>query len=136
MLPYTGTFAALGTAIENGFRQHVAEQGGVDGRDSRDRDAAAWSNVARDAFGVRRFTRLTNGFSKKVEQHANAVALHFMYYNFCRIHKTLRVTPAMAAGVTDRLWDVTDIVALIEARETAQAPKVRGPYKKRSQNSN
>lgn len=52
---------------------------------------------------MRRFTRLTNGFSKKVEQHANAVALHFMYYNFVRVHKTLRMTPAMAAGVTDKL---------------------------------
>jgi IS1 family transposase len=85
---------------------------------------------------MRRFTRLTNGFSKKVEQHANAVALHFMYYNFCRIHKTLRVTPAMAAGVTDRLWDVKDVVALMEAKESAEAPKVRGPYKKRDQISN
>ncbi len=85
---------------------------------------------------MRRFTRLTNGFSKKVEQHANAVALHFMYYNFCRIHKTLRVTPAMAAGLTDRLWEVKDIVALIEAKEAAEAPKVRGPYKKRVQISN
>ena len=85
---------------------------------------------------MRRFTRLTNGFSKKVEAHANAVALHFMYYNFCRIHKTLRMTPAMAAGVTDRLWEVKDIVALIEAREAAEAPKVRGPYKKRAQISN
>lgn len=80
---------------------------------------------------MRRFTRLTNGFSKKVEAHANAVALHFMYYNFCRIHKTLRMTPAMAAGVTDRLWDVKDIVALIEAKEAAEAPRVRGPYKKK-----
>jgi IS1 family transposase len=85
---------------------------------------------------MRRFTRLTNGFSKKVEQHANAVALHFMYYNFCRIHRTLRVTPAMAAGVTDRLWEVKDIVALIEEKEIAEAPKIRGPYKKRSQISN
>lgn len=84
---------------------------------------------------MRRFTRLTNGFSKKVEAHANAVALHFMYYNFCRIHKTLRVTPAMAAGVTDRLWEVKDIVALIEAKEV-EAPKVRGPYKKRAEISN
>ena len=81
---------------------------------------------------MRRFTRLTNGFSKKVEAHANAVALHFMYYNFCRIHKTLRVTPAMAAGVTDRLWDVKDIVALIEAKEAVEAPKVRGPYKNKA----
>lgn len=81
---------------------------------------------------MRRFTRLTNGFSKKVEQHANAVALHFMYYNFCRIHKTLRVTPAMAAGVTDRLWDLKDIVALIEAKEAAEASRTRGPYRKRA----
>lgn len=80
---------------------------------------------------MRRFTRLTNGFSKKFEAHVSAVALHFVYYNFCRIHKTLRVTPAMAAGVTDRLWEVSDIVALVEAREAAEAPKVRGPYRKR-----
>ena len=80
---------------------------------------------------MRRFTRLTNGFSKKVEQHANAVALHFMYYNFVRIHKTLRMTPAMASGVTDKLWEVSDIVALIEAKEDAEMPAARGPYKKR-----
>lgn len=79
---------------------------------------------------MRRFTRLTNGFSKKIEQHVNAVALHFMYYNFVRIHASLRVTPAMAAGVTDKLWEVADIVALIEAKE-AEKSTVRGPYKKR-----
>ncbi len=79
---------------------------------------------------MHRFTHLTNGFSKKVEAHANAVALHFMYYNFVRIHKPLRVTPAMAAGVTDKLWEITDIVALIEAKE-AEKPVARGPYKKR-----
>ncbi|RUW02282.1 MULTISPECIES: helix-turn-helix domain-containing protein [unclassified Mesorhizobium] len=79
---------------------------------------------------MRRFTRLTNGFSKKVEAHANAVALHFMYYNFVRIHKTLRVTPAMAAGVTDKLWEIADIVALIEAKE-AEKPAIRGPYRKK-----
>jgi hypothetical protein len=78
---------------------------------------------------MRRFTRLTNGFSKKVEAHANAVALHFMYYNFVRIHASLRMTPAMAAGVTDKLWEIADIVALIEAKE-AEKPTVRGPYKK------
>ena len=55
---------------------------------------------------MRRFTRLTNAFSKKVENHAYAVALYMMYYNFVRIHQTLRVTPAMAAGVTDRLWEM------------------------------
>ena len=80
---------------------------------------------------MRRFTRLTNGFSKKVENHAYAVALHFVFYNFVRIHKMLRCSPAMAAGVTTRLWDMSDIVALIEAREAAEAPKVRGPYKRR-----
>lgn len=80
-------------------------------------------------MGMRRFTRLTNAFSKKAENHAYAVALHFMHYNFCRTHKALRMTPAMAAGVTDRLWDVEDLVALVEAAE--EAPKKRGPYKKR-----
>lgn len=64
-------------------------------------------------MSMRRFTRLTNAFSKKVENHAHAISLHFMYYNFCRIHQTLRVTPAMEAKVTDRLWDVEDIVELI-----------------------
>jgi hypothetical protein len=63
-------------------------------------------------MSMRRFTRLTNGFSKKVESHAHAVALHFMHYNFIRIHKSLRVAPAMAAGVADRLWDIEDIVAM------------------------
>lgn len=62
---------------------------------------------------MRRFTRLTNGFSKKVENHAHAVALHYMHYNFCRIHQSLRVTPAMEARLTDRVWSVEDLVALI-----------------------
>ena len=79
---------------------------------------------------MRRFTRLTNAFSKKVENHAHAVALHMMYYNFVRIHKTLRVTPAMAAGVSDRLWEIGDIVALVEAVE-AEQPRERGAYKKK-----
>src|SRR5437763_7554211 len=68
-------------------------------------------------MSMRRFTRLTNAFSKKVENHYHAVALHVTFYNFVRIHKTLRVTPAMAAGVSDRLWSIEDIVALIDARE-------------------
>lgn len=80
-------------------------------------------------MSMRRFTRLTNAFSKKVENHAYSVALHFMHYNFVRIHKALKVTPAMAAGVTDRLWDVEDIVRLMD--EAAPSPKKRGPYKKR-----
>lgn len=65
-------------------------------------------------MNMRRFTRLTNGFSKKVENHCHALALYFMSYNFVRIHKTLRVSPCMAAGVTDRLWSMEDVVNLIE----------------------
>jgi hypothetical protein len=62
---------------------------------------------------------LTNAFSKRVENHALSVALHYMNYNFCRIHKTLRATPAMAAGVTSRLWEIGDIVDVLEAWEAA-----------------
>ena len=72
---------------------------------------------------MRRFTRLTNAFSKKVENHAQAIALHFMFYNFVRIHKRLRATPAMAAGVTDRLWELEDLIATpdeYEARVKAE----------------
>jgi hypothetical protein len=72
-------------------------------------------------MGMRRFTRLTNGFSKKFENHCHAVSLHFFYYNFIRIHQTLRCTPAMAAGVTDHLWSMLDLLALIEARESEAA---------------
>lgn len=79
---------------------------------------------------MRRFTRLTNAFSKKVENHAYAVALHFMYYNFVRLHAKLRVSPAMAAGVSDRLWEIADIVALVEAADVK--PTKRGVYKKKA----
>ena len=64
-------------------------------------------------MSMRRFTRLTNGFSKKVENHAHAVALHFMYYNFCRVHQTLRVTPAMEAKLADHIWTVGELIALL-----------------------
>jgi hypothetical protein len=63
--------------------------------------------------------RLTNAFSKKMENHAHAMALHFFYYNFVRIHKTLKVTPATAAKVTDRLWELSDMVDVLEAWESA-----------------
>jgi len=66
-------------------------------------------------MSMRRFTRLTNAFSKKVENHAHAVALHFMYYNFGRIHKTLRVTPAMEAGVSSHVWSLEEIAALTDS---------------------
>lgn len=81
-------------------------------------------------MGMRRFTRLTNAFSKKVENHAYQVALHFMYYNFARIHKTLRVTPAMEAGVADHIWSLEEIAALIPGPTFGP----RGPYKKRNSN--
>jgi IS1 family transposase len=68
-------------------------------------------------MGMRRFTRLTNAFSKKYANHCHAISLHMFYYNFVRIHQTIRCTPAMAAGVTDRLWSMMDIVGLIESRE-------------------
>jgi len=70
-------------------------------------------------MGMRRFTRLTNAFSKKLENHCHALALYFMFYNFCRIHKTLKVAPAMAAGVTDKLWEMDDLVAMLEQWELA-----------------
>ncbi len=68
-------------------------------------------------MGMRRFTRLTNAFSKKIDNHTAANVLHMMHYNFVRIHQTLRVTPAMATGITNRLWEVSDIIALLEASE-------------------
>jgi hypothetical protein len=70
---------------------------------------------------MRRFTRLTNGFSKKAENHAYSVAIHFMHYNFVRIHQSLRITPAMAAGVTQKLWSQTDMVRVIEEWEARRA---------------
>ena len=84
-------------------------------------------------MSIRRFTRLTNAFSKKIENHAHSVALHFMYYNFCRQHKSLnKISPAMAAGVTDRLWDIEDIVRLVDEAGPKLGPC--GPYQKRNSN--
>jgi hypothetical protein len=62
---------------------------------------------------MRRFTRLTNGHSKKVENHCYAVALHYMYYNFCKVHQTLRVTPAMEAGLTDHVWSLQELLGIV-----------------------
>lgn len=79
---------------------------------------------------MRRFTRLTNAFSKKLENHMHAISLYFMFYNFCKIHKSLRVTPAMEAGLTDHVWSIADVVSIIPVEE----PKKRGPYKKNISN--
>ncbi len=68
-------------------------------------------------MGMRRFTRLTNAFSKKVENHGHSVAMHYMYYNFARVHMTLRSTLAMKAGATDHLWLIEGIVGLLGNRE-------------------
>jgi IS1 family transposase len=68
-------------------------------------------------MGMRRFTRLTNGFSKKFKNHLNAVNLHMAHYNFCRIHQSLRITPAMAADVADHVWDIEELIALIDTPE-------------------
>jgi hypothetical protein len=76
-------------------------------------------------MSMRRFTRLTNGFSKKLENHGHAVALHYMHYNFCRVHKTLQVTPAMEAGLIDHVWSVEELAHLVPEPKPAK----RGPYK-------
>ncbi len=68
-------------------------------------------------MGMRRFTRLTNAFSKNIDNHCHALAIYFVYYNFVRLHKTLRMSPAMAAGVSDKLWSIEDMVALVEGYE-------------------
>lgn len=80
-------------------------------------------------MGMRRFTRLTNGFSKKLENHLHMLSLYFVHYNFVRMHKTLKMTPAMAAGVTNTLHDMQWLVGIIDA--AAPKPGPRGPYKKK-----
>ena len=96
-------------------------------------DAVVLSDVQRANLTMRmanrRFTRLTNAFSKKFENHVHMVAIYTVWYNFIKMHKTLRMTPAMAAGVSDKLWSIDDLVAMME--EIAPKPGKRGPYKKR-----
>ena len=79
---------------------------------------------------MRRFTRLTAGHPKKFANHCHALAIYFAFYNFVKVHSTLRVSPAMAAGIETRLWDMKDLVEYIDSREPA--PKKRGPYKKKA----
>jgi IS1 family transposase len=90
-----------------------------------DRNHISTSYVERQNLSMRmhmrRFTRLTNAFSKKVENHQHALALYFMFYNFCRVHQTLRVTPAMEAGVSDHIWTLEEVVRLLDKKAMAQA---------------
>jgi IS1 family transposase len=99
--------------------------------DNPDKDHISTSFAERQNLNMRmhmrRFTRLTNAFSKKVENHALAVALFTTYYNFVRIHKTLRVTPAMAAGVTDKLWEIGDVVDVLERWEFDRVLELQKP---------
>jgi IS1 family transposase len=103
---------------------------------SPDRDHISTSHVERAnltmRMGMRRFTRLTNAFSKKVENLAAAVSLHFMHYNFCRVHQSLGTTPSVAAGVTDHVWKLDEVIALLEQAETGVKVK-RGSYAKTRQ---
>lgn len=99
---------------------------------SPDRDYISTSHVERTnltmRMSMRRFTRLTNGFSKKLENLAAAVSLHFMHYNFCRVHQSLGTTPAVAAGVSDHVWPLSELVDLLESAEAT--PVKRGAYRK------
>jgi len=81
--------------------------------------------------GVRRFTRLTNAFSKEIQNHAAMVAIYAVHYNFARIHKTLRITPAMATGLSDHVWNLEEIVMMADSY--MPKPGKRGPYKKKTE---
>jgi len=99
-----------------------AEKKRVEGRPDPDHISTSYAERSNLTIRMhdRRFTRLTNAFSKKAENHAHSVALNFMYYNFVRMHVTLRCTPAMAAGVTKTLWEIADMVRVLEDWETRQ----------------
>ncbi len=86
-------------------------------------------------MSMRRFTRLTNGFSKKLENHGHAVALFYIHYNFCRIHKTLRVTPAMEAGLTDHVWSLEELLALLPDAKPASVARIRSGASHKNANS-
>lgn len=83
----------------------------------------------------RRFTKLTNAFSKRIDHHVAAISLHFMYVNFVRIHQTLLCTPAMAAGVTDRLWDMSDVAALLDGEREQRVQAGREKAKRNIERS-
>ena len=116
--------------VARGSRRSPAECIGIDKRvieGNPDPEHISTSYIERQnltlRMSARRFTRLTNAFSKKLENHALSVALHYMRYNFCRIHKTLRITPAVAAGVSDHVWEIGEIVDVLEKWERRQSVK-------------
>jgi hypothetical protein len=132
-IDYAQCVKLFGAPREGEARYSPGECIGVEVREvtgSPDRKHISTSYVERQnltmRMHMRRYTRLTNGFSKRLENHMAALALHFMFYNFVRIHPTLRTTPAMAAGVTDRLWEISDIVKLVEQAVQEQSDNAYG----------
>lgn len=114
-------YGNIGQTKEDRRRYSPAECTGVEKKriiGNPDMDLASTSYVERQnltmRMHMRRFTRLTNGFSKKLENHMHAISLYFMFYNFCKIHKTLRVTPAMEAGIADHVWDLEEVVMMAD----------------------
>src|SRR3990167_1226635 len=134
---YSQLIKVYGSSPENDTRYSPGECLGCEHKrivGNPDPDYVSTSYVERQnlsmRMGMRRFTRLTNGFSKKIENHIHAISIYFMHYNFARIHKTLRCTPAMAAGITDHVWELEEIVGLLGNAERKDSK--RGPYKKRA----
>ena len=127
--PEPGPERKYSPSVCNGTRKHRVQG-------NPDKHHVSTSHVERHNFTMRmslhRFTRLTNAFSKKIDNHCHALALYFVFYNFVKIHKSLRVAPAMRAGLEERVWEMEGILALIDARKPD--PKKRGPYKKRNSN--
>ncbi len=115
-----------GTAAENETRYSPARCIGCDMKvvsGNPDPKHVSTSFVERQnlsmRMSIRRFTRLTNAFSKKIENHAAAVAIWFMYYNFCRVHQTLRVTPAMESGISNHVWTIEELCGLLPEAQSA-----------------
>jgi hypothetical protein len=112
-----------GTNMEKDLLQRFAREHRIEGNPDPKHVSTSFverSNLSM-RMGNRRMTRLTNAFSKKAENHAHMMAIYFMHYNFVRIHQTLKVTPAMAASVTSRLWEMSDMVKVLEDWESARA---------------
>jgi len=120
-----GSFVTNGSAAHRYTPAKITRMRATTVTGNPDRKHVSTSYVERQnltmRMHMRRFTRLTNGFSKKIEMHAHNVALHFMYYNFCKIHQTLRVTPAMEAGLSDYVWGLEEIIGLLSSQQTASA---------------